>query len=198
TADDDATALELVKLGLDQARRLGTPQLLAHGLTILGELSRANGDPEQAEAAYREALDLDARLGDRHYEAVNTLNTGHALMAQGRMRDALPYYRYGIELATGIGSRLMMSWNLAGLANAFHLLGWPELSARLIGTAQTTLERLGASHGPVDQPLQDRRQQVLRDDLGSDVYETLVAQGRELTLDEGIELALEALEQQSV
>lgn len=196
--ENDDAALETLQLGLSHARRLDSPQLIAHGLTVLGELMRANGQPDRAEDAYREALDLNAQVGDRHYEAINTLNMGHALMAQGRVREALPYYQSGIKLATGIGSRLMMAWNLSGWAVAYHLLGQPQLAARLIGAAQATLEALGANHGPVDQPMQDRREQILRDDLGSDTYEALVGQGRRMSLEEGIELAFDAPVQEPV
>ncbi len=190
--DDHAAALELVERGLDQARRLANAQLVAHGLTVLGELSRATGHPERAETAYREALDLDEQLGDRHYEAINTLNMGHALMAQDRTDDAMPYYQRGIELASLIGSRLMMAWNLSGLAAAHHVLGQPQLAAKLTGAAQATLEALGSTHGPVDQPVHERRQRVLRDELGDD-YDGLVAEGNQLSLEEAIELAFDAL-----
>ncbi len=195
--DGDDPDLQLVERGLALGRRLGEPALIAHGLTILGELSRTHGDPDRAEAAYREALDLDAQLGDRHYQAINTLNIGHALMAQGRMDEAVPFYRRGIELARAIGSRLMMAWNLSGLANALHLLGQPELAVRLTGAADASLEALGATQGPLDQPVHDRRQQVLREDLGPDRYQALITDGRAMTLDEGIETALDALGSQS-
>ncbi len=191
--DGYESGLEMLQLGLDHARRLQSPQVVAHGLTVLGELTRGNGDPKQAESAYREALDLNAQLGDRHYEAVNTLNMGHALMAQDRMHEALSYHRRGIELSTRIGSRLMMAWNLSALATAHHLLGDPQLSARVVGAAQATLDVLGATYGPVDQPVHERRQEALRDDLGDDQYARLVAEGRQLRLETGIELALDAL-----
>ena len=53
------SGLQAVQLGLDHARRLDERQIVAHGLTVLGELTRANGHPDVAEAAYREALDLN-------------------------------------------------------------------------------------------------------------------------------------------
>lgn len=190
------SGLETVQLGLEHARRLETPQLIAHGLTVLGELTRANGHPERAEAAYREALELNAQIGDRYYEAINTLNMGHALMAQDRMPEALSCHRRGIELSTRIGSRIMMAWNLSELATAHHMLGQPHLAARLIGAAQATLEVLGATYGPVDQPIHEHRQRALRNDLGDDDYEKLVGEGRQVRLEAGIEIALDALDQE--
>ncbi|MEL7156174.1 MAG: winged helix-turn-helix domain-containing protein [Actinomycetota bacterium] len=187
--------LASVQEGLDHARRLDTAPLIAHGLTVLGELTRANGHPDRAEAAYGEALELNVRTGDRHYEAINTLNMGHALMAQDRLDEALLYHRRGIELSTRIGSRIMTAWNLAALATAHHLLGRPRLAAQLVGASQATLEVLGATYGPVDQPIHERRQHSLRNDLGHDEYEQLVGDGRQWRLEEGIEVALEALDQ---
>lgn len=116
-------------------------------------------------------------------------------MAQDRVEDALASYRRGIELATDVGSRMMMAWNLSGLAAAHHLLGRPQLASRLAGASQATLDVLGASFGPTDQPVHDRRQQALREELGDDEYRRLLGEGRRLTLDEGIELALDALDQ---
>ncbi len=192
--EDYETGLASVQLGLEQARRLGTAELVSYGLTVLGELTRANGRPDEAEAAYREALELHAEVGDRYYEAVNSLNLGHALMAQDRMEEALFYHRRGIELATRLGSRLMMAWNLSSLARAHHLLGKPQLAAQVTGVAEATLEALGATHGPVDQPVQDDRQRLLREDLGDQEYTRLIGEGHQMRLETGIEMALDALE----
>lgn len=185
--------LAATQQGLDQARRLDTPQIIAHGLTVKGELTRANGEPDLAEAAYREALEFNVQIGNRYYEAINVLNMGHALMAQGRFPEALTYYRRGIELSTRIGSRIMMAWNLSELAAPQHLAGQPELSARLIGASQAALELIGSTYGPADQPIHDKRQQTLRDELGHDEYNRLNREGRQMTLEEGTELALSAL-----
>jgi len=195
--EDYETGLASVQLGLEQARRLGTLELVSYGLTVLGELTRANGRPAEAEAAYREALELHAASGDRHHEAVNSLNLGHALMAQDRMDEALFHHRRGIELAARLGSRLMMAWNLSSLARAHHLLGRPKLAAQVTGVAEATLEALGATHGPVDQPIQDHRQRLLREDLGDEAYARLINEGHQMRLETGIELALDALERVS-
>ena len=195
--DHYEAGLATLELGLDHARSLERPQLIAHGLTLLGELTRANGHPERAEAAYREALELNAQIGDQHYEAINALNMGHALMAQDRLHEALPYHRRGLEISARLGNRIMMAWNLEALATAHHLRGRPQLAARLIGRAETTLDALGATYGPVDQPMHERRQRVLRDDLGEDAYERLIDEGRQMRLEEGIDLAFEALDDES-
>ncbi len=192
--EDYETGLASVQLRLEQARRLGTAELVSYGLTVLGELTRANGRPDEAEAAYREALELHTDGDDRHYEAVNALNLGHALMAQDRMDEALIYHRRGIELSARLGSRIMMAWNLSGLARVHHLLGRPQLAAQVNGVADATLEALGATYGPVDQPVQDHRQHLLREDLGDEAYERLIGEGRQMRLETGIELSLDALE----
>lgn len=188
------SGMETVQLGLALARRIESPQIVAHGLTVLGELTRANGHPEAAEAAYREALDLNVQIGDRYYEAVNVLNMGHALMAQERTHEALSYHRRGIELASRIGSRIMVAWNVSEFAAAHRLLGQPELAAQLIGAAEAALEVLGATYGPVDQPMHDRTQQAIRKELGDATYDRLVTDGRKMTLEEAVALALDALD----
>ena len=110
------------------------------------------------------------------------------------MHEAVSYHRRGIELSTRIGSRIMMAWNLSELATPLRVLGQPELGARLLGSAQAALELLGATYGPVDQPMYELRQRELRDALGSSEYEHLVAEGRQMTLEEGIEMAFAALD----
>jgi predicted ATPase/DNA-binding winged helix-turn-helix (wHTH) protein len=187
--NSDTSSVDFIRRGLDLARRIDSPQCIAHALTTLGELSRARGQAEAAEAAYGEALELSERIGDRHYEAVNTLNSAHALLAQGRIEESLGHYRQGIELASALGNRLMMAWNLAGLAVAFQLLDRPELAARLIGTAQTTLDALGSTLGLVDQPIQDRAEAALIGTLGIEDYENLVAEGTRLSLEDGVDMA---------
>jgi tetratricopeptide (TPR) repeat protein len=187
--------LESVEQGLELGRELGSRELITHGLTTLGELSRANGEPERAERAYREALDLSAEVANASYLAINTLNLGHALAAQGRAQEALEAYRRGIELAEDLGSRILMAWNLSGIAGTLQALGRHEQAARLAGAAQSALDVLGANHGPVDQPLHEASQAAVQAALGDERYEACFAQGQGLALDGGVALAAQALDE---
>ena len=84
------------------------------------------------------------------------------------------------------------------LALVNEILGKYPAAPQLFGAAEEALELLGASCGPVDQPLHDDRQQALRNELGNDEYDRLLGEGRLMTLEEAVELVLDALDKESV
>jgi tetratricopeptide (TPR) repeat protein len=60
----------------------------------LGNVLRAKGDPQGAEATYRRAIALNPNFAEAH------CNLGHALRDQGRFRDALVALQRGRELGS--------------------------------------------------------------------------------------------------
>jgi predicted ATPase/class 3 adenylate cyclase/DNA-binding winged helix-turn-helix (wHTH) protein len=191
--DEYEHASGVIEEGIEQARLLDNRAVLAHGLNVMGELFRSNGNLDRAERAYREALEINEELGDRHYEAINRANLGHVALARGDLEGALPYVRSALSLSRELGSRTMVAWSVSEQALARQMMGQQELAARLIGGSESALQYLGVRRGPADQPVHERTRAMLVADLGQARFEELVREGRELTLDQAVDLALEGL-----
>ena len=69
-------------------------------------------------------------------------------------------------------------------------LGEPEAAARLIGAVEVLHEDMQTVAQPVEMALAEKTVAELRRELGDERYEALVTEGRRLTLDEAVELAL--------
>lgn len=84
-------ARPLLERAVEITRAEGDRQGLAEALQALGEVLEAEGEPEPAQAAYREALDLRRDLlGPTHPETARSLNgLGRALKQGGDFEEAL-------------------------------------------------------------------------------------------------------------
>ena len=90
-----------------------------------------------------------------------------------------------------MGRRLMAAWCVGELAISADGLGEHELAARLIGAGTRAMETLHAGRYPADVAEDEQVVDSLVDRLGQDEFDRLVAEGRALTLDDAISLALE-------
>jgi tetratricopeptide (TPR) repeat protein len=178
---------------LDRAESIArtTPStVLAEVLNFRGEFSRATGDDESARTAYSDVVRYAAEAGNLAVEAVGFANLGYTECHAGRYDEARRMTRKALRLSIAGGRRLMAAWSVGELAISSHGLGEHELAARLIGAGMRAMETLNAGRYPADVNEDERVIAGLIEHLGEDEYERLVAEGRTLTLDQAISLAL--------
>ncbi|MDQ7808370.1 helix-turn-helix transcriptional regulator [Amycolatopsis sp. A133] len=74
---------------------------LGEATSLLGQIARAQGDPETAARLLREALDVQTRAS-LHGAAVSTaLRLGDTLRQRGHLAEAIAAYRRGLDSAAG-------------------------------------------------------------------------------------------------
>ncbi len=177
---------------IEQARSRGETGVLAAALNIAGVLNHRHGHYEQSTELLHSALEANQDLGDRYQQCMNLGNLGLLTISEEKYDDALAYCQEALHIAWRIGSPVMSAWLLAEVAHTRQLMGQAALAARILGTADSVLESLGAHHGPT--ALQSQHEETvaeLLEALGADRFEELNTEGRKATLESTVELALD-------
>ncbi len=109
----------------------------------------------------------------------------------GEAERARDLGRQGLQIARTMNNRLDMAKDLALLAGALGALGQPESAARLLGTSERVMERLGAFHQPGDKREIDDIIAAVRAQLDDATFQATWTQGRGLTLEQAVAQALD-------
>lgn len=112
-------AVEYLIPALDLARGLKDPERTATVLNNLGEVSRIQGNLEEAKRRFQEALDLPGATEKTRAAALN--NLGEIARADRRFDEALNYYRRSMVLNEQIDYRPGLAANLANIGS-IHLV----------------------------------------------------------------------------
>jgi CHAT domain-containing protein/Tfp pilus assembly protein PilF len=110
----------------------------------LNAMGRARREPERALALYREALDLNRRLGDREQEAVTLHNLGQAWLRLGETEKALASYEQALPVWRSLGNRYDEAGTLVKLGYLYQSVGEPAKALDLLHRALAIFDSLGA------------------------------------------------------
>jgi tetratricopeptide (TPR) repeat protein len=172
-------------------RALGDGWWGGAALLTLGSLALNHRDNRAARTFLEEALSLSREAGDKRNTAMCLDRLGRILQWEGEHARAEALLREGLVLEQEVGSTEGIASCLDGLALAAHARGRDEAAARLCAA---TLELRTMTGARADRSLRDRTGQLvaeLRAALGEDAFAAAYAQGRALSLDEAVALALE-------
>ncbi len=178
-----AEALDLCRASGDHS---GTTAALNNQAVAMREL----GQFEQAEALAKESLALRREQGDRRGVAEATNNLAQAASMQGRYEQATVLFKEGLLLSRDLGDIIRLLEALEGLAWVAAALGQPLGAARQGGAAEAERERLGLPQGIPDRGFRERASHAMRAALGEAMFAAAWAEGRGMTLNEAIALAL--------
>ena len=122
--------------------------------------------------------------------ATTLANLGHVSLRRGDAGQAEGLFRQSLADFRTLGRPRGVARCLVGLAGVAAARGEAHRAARLLGAADAQLERLGARLEACDRALYGRQAATLRARLGGAAFAAVLAQGRALTLDAALELAL--------
>jgi tetratricopeptide (TPR) repeat protein len=173
-------------------RELGDRGVIAASLINLGIVAYALDDYPAAEALYEESLAILRELGYRQSTANSLNNLGNVAYQQGNYRSAQALHQEGLAIGRELGDKRGIALALEGLASVVAALGSSLRAARIWGAAEQLREEVGSPLPPKDRPDYDRRAAAARAAVGDDAaFDRAWQQGRALTLEQAIELALE-------
>ena len=112
---DTAREMFVESLALKEAQPNINANGIAVSLTNLGLLERDAGRPEAAEAAFREALEIWERTGDKQRVAVGVHNAALLALDQGRLDEAATMLVRAHDISRDIGDRMEMAYAMADL-----------------------------------------------------------------------------------
>ena len=115
-------------------------------LTNLGLLERDAGRPEAAEAAFKDALEIWERTGDKQRVAVGVHNAALLALDQGRLDEAATMLVRAHDISRDIGDRMEMAYAMADLVRVDvergDLDGATEALAASLPRAHTMMARI--------------------------------------------------------
>ncbi len=126
-------------------------QRLAHDVALLAKFAHLRGMVafsaerlEQAEAHYRQALELASRVGDAHSRVLLEVNLASVLSHRGRYGEALARFTTGIRDLRRLARTAELASALCNLANLLLLLGDLDHVEAPLEQALTLARQLGS------------------------------------------------------
>jgi predicted ATPase/class 3 adenylate cyclase len=173
-------------------RKLGNRAGIAKTLESLATLAHAQGDCPTAKALHVESLVIMRELGDRLQIAHTLTNLGAVACDQGEFLSAWELFTESLVNLRELGDRRYIAFALEGLAAVAATLDSPCHAARIWGAAERLRAEIGSPLAPGAKARYDRLVAAARAALGDDAaFSQAWQEGRALTLDQAIELALE-------
>ncbi len=158
---------------------------------LAGEAFRTiiSDGPVGASALVQRASDLYEEVG-RHIQATHSLyGVSLVAMAEGRLDDALDIARTGLRRGREFHDVSLYVWGIESVASILVEMGDFETAALLVGAGEAGRTRIGGGWAPSSVGLDDAKT-ALEKRLGEDEAERLIAPGREMGLEEALQLAL--------
>ena len=190
-------AREYFLTALAKSRQLGNKLQLSMALNGLAELYRVEGEFENAEPLYDEALSLSAERGDRGGMAVHLVNLAWTSISLERGERARAIIGEGLAIVEEIGSKRLGVAYLDCLTGLAAAVGDWSHAARLHGSVEALREQMGNHREPTDEASLAQIIRRTQEALGSAAFAAVESAGRALSYDQVIAEARAWLEQQS-
>jgi non-specific serine/threonine protein kinase len=194
--DDHKRATEFYEEGLALCRESGYVTMLPFYLSNLGYECLLQGNHEQAAALNEEAAALvrNNRPSGRLWGPIKGPldRLGWATLLQGDNEQATSWYEESLRVAERLGSRLIATESLEGLACAAGTRGAAERAARLFGVSQALREALNYQQPPGEHALREPYLAAARSRLDESAWKAALSEGQAMTFEEAVSYALEA------
>jgi predicted ATPase len=149
------------------------------------------GDFERARAISEESLSLARATSDEHSEAHILHSLGGWARREGRFEDALAMLGDALRLFRNLGDRLHTAATLSEIAGVLAVTGEVWTAARLVARAEMEREAVGIRPVWLEKT-NNETLAALHTQLDEAAFAAAWEQGRTLTLDEAVALALDS------
>jgi tetratricopeptide (TPR) repeat protein len=172
-------------------RELGDTYGIALGCLHQGNTLLALGDVDGAQAHLEEAIAIHRREHATEPLSAPLNVLGKVLLTRGDLAGARACSSEALRLRLEAGDKRGIAVSLKTLATIDHAGQKSERAARLLGAGEAIRERIRAPLPPNAQAEHEQFVASVRAALGDPPFQTAVAAGRELTLEQAVALALE-------
>jgi predicted ATPase len=188
-ADDPDEEVQLHTEAARLARELGDSALVGHCTNNIGNVELARGEYERALELFKESLAAGRELGNQDLISRASTNLGLTTLLHGDVEGARPLLRDGLSAARKLGQVDGFVYGFTGLAAAYAREN-PLRAARLLGRAEALCEETAYDLEPLEDSVRDQTRAQIQASLGEDGYAAACAEGRALTLEDALALAL--------
>ncbi len=188
---DYPAARALHEEGLAIRRELGDRSGIASALNNLGNVAVNQGDYPGAMALYEESLAICRELGNQFGIAASLENLGNVALDQGDYSAARALLEECLAIRRELGDRSGIPSSLEGLAAVVASLRDSLRAARIWGATERSRAEIGKPLTPSERSRYDRWVVAARSASGDGTaFDSARQEGRSLTLDQAIDLAL--------
>jgi predicted ATPase/class 3 adenylate cyclase len=189
---DLPTAEARVARATDAAARSGNPFAIAFAGLTRGRVSGWAGRLPEARRWLGEAIEAYQRMGDPRFVLVAHSDLAHALRRGGKLDEAEALYRQTIHEWQHAGSRGAIASQIECFAFIATARGEGERAAHLVGAAEAIRELAGTPMMSNEAGELQATMVRLGELMESPALDVALAEGRRLSLDEAVLLALSA------
>jgi predicted ATPase len=183
-------ALAVYGEALDIQRRLGDPVGVGGVLNNMGVTARRMGDLDRAAELWEESRAVQERSGAKVL-AVTFNNLGFVALLRGEHETARRRFAEGMTVAREGDDRRGTAISLRSFSLLAAVTGEPRRAARLIGAAEALFTALGIEDDWSRVQEATRSAADVRAQLGEDAFAAAWEEGRALSLDAAVAVALE-------
>jgi predicted ATPase/DNA-binding SARP family transcriptional activator len=187
---DLPAARPLLEQSLALAREIGDNKVTGRNLIRLAEVVADGGDPDAAGAYLEEAVSLGWEPGDSSSAAWSPLQQGRIALRRGDPLAARRCFVESLARAQAVGSNREIVNSLEGLAAVAAGEGQPIRASRLFAAAAALWESDGRPLAPIDHLRYESRRAAVRAALGEGAFAAAWEEGRAMTPDEAVSLAV--------
>jgi len=174
----------------EAARRSGNPSAIAFTAISQGRVSGYLGHLDEARTWFRKASEHAEETGDRGQQLVARSELAHALRRAGEIDEAESEYRSTIHAWGHLGNRGAIANQLECVAFIAQARGDGTRAAHLLGAAEALREVAESGMMSIERAEYDAELSRLRGDIDADALARAWAEGRAMTMDEAVGLAL--------
>jgi len=189
---DFQSARPLYEEALAAHRELGNRAMEAATLNGLGELVLGQGNVAEARSCQERALAIQRDLGDKRGTAFSLRELGRLAAAQGDIPAGCTHLAECMDILRSLGDKQGLAVAVEACAGIAAAAGQPERALRLAGAARAIRESIGSPISAADAELLEPSLAKARIALGEAGSEAALEAGKRLTVEQAIELAVEA------
>ncbi len=157
----------------------------------IGMMAKYKGEFAFSRETLRNILPLFVEMGDTHQETMIQSELGHMERYEGHLEKAEQIYRATILVWQRIGHRAAVANQLESLAFIASANDQVERAARLLGAAEALREKINIQMSQFERSEYDRQVAGLRICLAEPVFSNLWSEGRLMTMEQAIQLAVD-------
>jgi len=190
---DFSSAMPLLDESLEIHHQLGNPQGKGGAFICYGDIAYNQGNYQQASTYFQEAISLYEKIGVVFVDWPRT-RLAYTLLRIGNVTQAKEMFGHCVKSFQKVGLTTGVVFSIEGLASVFGASNKPKVAALLIGWADAVREKIGDQRPPVEQDSVNKDLEIIHSQVDDATFEKLWEEGKKLTYEEAIKLALKELE----
>jgi non-specific serine/threonine protein kinase len=188
---DFERAQQIFDESVGRFRELGDEHYTLLATDNLAWMCTVLGDRERGRALYEDNLRRVRAAGNERIEARTLSGLATIAVDEGRVRDALAMLRESLRIDRALGERNEIARDLFRFAHAFAAEGRAETPARLLSSSEALRDEIGGTFPAGAATRHEQALTTIRTQLDEAAFAEAWRQGRALTVDEAVALALE-------